>query len=237
MSPILSREMTRWRGLPGRLLRALLARRGTIETPLGAGWQTDLALIHDTRSRVPLLLNDAAALQIRIAVRAAARLDGAMAEAGVLMGGSARLIADAKGDAALYLFDVFDTLQGAASAEPGAEEAEVRRHFGAVHGSIAGVETLLSSYSGIRLRPGVFPSTACGLEGERFSFVHLDLDLPAATRSALDFFHPRLVAGGILIGDDYEDAAVRATFAAFFADKRDTVIDLPWGQVMIVRQG
>ncbi|HEX4695430.1 TylF/MycF/NovP-related O-methyltransferase [Sphingomonas sp.] len=236
MNPALKRERTNWRGLPGRLMRSLLARRGSIAAPLGPEWQADLALIRDTRKRVALLLNDAAALQIRIAVRTAARLDGAMAEAGVLMGGSARLIAEAKGDALLYLFDVFDTLQGAA---PGgfSSEAEVRGHFGTTHGALAMVEALLSPYPDIRIRPGVFPSTASGLGEERFSFVHLDLDLPGATRDALDFFHPRLVAGGILIGDDYKDREVREVFTAFFAGKADTVMPLPWGQVMIVRQG
>lgn len=236
MSPALKRERRSWRGLPGRVMRSALARRGSIAVPLGRGWQADLALIRETRKRVPLLLNDAAALQIRIAVRAAARLGGAMAEAGVLMGGSARLIAEAKGDAPLYLFDVFDTLQGTALGERSGE-AEVRDHFGTTHGMLAVVEELLASYPGVRFRPGVFPSTTEGLEHERFSFVHLDLDLPGATRSALDFFHPRLVAGGILVGDDYQDREVRDVFTAFFARKPDTVIPLPWGQVMIVRQG
>lgn len=236
MSPALKRERRSWRGLPGRVMRSALARRGSIAVPLGRDWQADLALIRDTRKLVPMLLNDAAALQIRIAVRAAARLGGAMAEAGVLMGGSARLIAEAKGDAPLYLFDVFDTLQGVAPGDR-AGEAEVRSHFGTTHGTLAVVRGLLAAYPEIRFRPGVFPATASGLEDECFSFVHLDLDLPGATRDALDFFHPRLIAGGILIGDDYQDSEVREVFTAFFAGKPDTLMPLPWGQVMIVRQG
>ena len=54
--------------------------------PLGPSWRRELDAIRSTRSLVPLLMTDAAALQIQICVRAALSLDGAMAEAGVLMG-------------------------------------------------------------------------------------------------------------------------------------------------------
>ncbi|MGE5721000.1 MAG: TylF/MycF/NovP-related O-methyltransferase [Sphingomonadales bacterium] len=177
---------------------------------------------------------DAAALQILMCVRAVRRLNGSMAEAGVLMGGSARLICHEKGDVPLHLFDVFETLQAPISLGD-ADEAEIRAHFGAVHGRRDAVERLLAPYDGVALHSGVFPKTTAGMEGERFSFVHLDLDLPGSTRDALAFFHPRLLKGGILIGDDYDDLTVRATFRAYFGSRDDTVIDLPWGQVMVVK--
>jgi hypothetical protein len=179
-------------------------------------------------------MNDAAALQIQICVAAARRLPGVMAEAGVLMGGSARLICETKGQAPLYLFDVFEALQGGG---PTGEGDEVRAHFGAVHGQRAEVERLLAGYLGVRLQPGLFPRSARGLEALRFSFVHLDLDLPQGTRDGLAFFHPRLTPGGMLLGDDYDDPGVRGVFADYFAHRPDTVIALPWGQVLVVKQG
>ena len=217
----------RQRLAPGALLRALLARRGSIAAPLGKGWERELAMLRETRGKVPLLLSDAAALQIQIAVRAARNLDGAMAEAGVLMGGSARLICDAKGDAPLHLFDAFDTPSVAG-------DTELRSHFGSVHGKLADVRALLAPYAQVHFHPGVFPESALGLEELRFSFVHLDMDLVSSTDAALDFFHPRIVPGGILIGDDYQDAGVRGCFARYFAGRADTLIELPWGQVMVV---
>ena len=220
---------------PGSLLRALLARRGAVEAPLGAGWAHELNAIRETRRLTQLLMSDAAALQILIAVRAARRLGGAMAEAGVFQGGSARLICEAKGEAPLYLFDVFETLQQPASAS--GVEAEVRSHFGATYGRREQVERLLAPYPGVKFRPGVFPATTAGLEMTRFSFVHLDMDLPQSTADGLAFFHPRLLPGGILIGDDYNDAGVRGAFAAYFEGRPDTLIELPWRQVMVVRQG
>jgi hypothetical protein len=159
-----------------------------------------------------------------------------MAEAGVLCGGSARLIAAAKAEAPLHLFDVFETLQPPATPTA-TGEAEVRAHFGTTHGSRAQVAALLASYPGVMLHPGVFPHTAAALADARFAFVHLDLDLPGATREALAFFYPRLLPGGILIGDDYDDPDVRRTFAEWFAGKGDTTVGLPWAQVMVVRAG
>lgn len=219
--------------LAGRLLRAIASRRGSIVAPLSSNWQRERRIIEETRSKTQLLLTDPAALHLLACVRACARLPAAMAEAGVFKGGSARLICEDKGDATLHLFDVFETLQ----ASSGVEGEDVRRHFGPVHGRLAEVRQLLAPYAGVHFHAGLFPETSRGLEQLRFSFVHLDLDLPGPTTTALEFFHPRLVAGGILVGDDYGDAGVRGCFEAYFARQPDTVIELPWSQVMVVRQG
>ena len=218
--------------LAGRLLRAVVARRGSIVAPLSREWQRELQLLRDTRSKTQLLLTDPAALHILVCARAARQLPGAYAEAGVFKGGSARLICEEKGAAALHLFDVFELLQQGPIA--GAEQ--VREHFGPVHGRLTAVRQLLSPYPNVHFHPGLFPETTAGLDDLRFSFVHLDLDLPGPTRAALEFFHPRIVDGGILVGDDYDDPGVRACFDRWFADHRDTVIELPWSQVTLIRQ-
>jgi len=161
-----------------------------------------------------------------------------MAEAGVLMGGSARLICEAKGDADLHLFDVFETLQrGVGESGPGTETA-IREHFGTVHGTMAQVERLLAPYDNVHFHPGVFPGSVPNRLAETsYSFVHIDLDLEPCIADALAYFHPRMVSGGIIIGDDYADAAVRRAFAIYLNSFPDTVIELPWGQVMVVKQG
>ena len=222
---------------PRWLLRALLARRGSIIANLGRDSRHDLGVVRETRMLVPLLMGDAAALHIQACVRAARQLDGDMAEAGVLMGGSARLICETKGDTLLHLFDVFETLQLPVRTPRTPAESEIRAHFGDVHGCRAQVERLLAPYGGVCLHQGIFPETTIGLEDARFSFVHIDMDLPQSVWEALIFFHPRMIAGGIMIGDDYNDPGVRGTFAEFFAGSQDTLIGLPWGQVMVVRQG
>lgn len=229
--------MTDFQNYKGGLLRRLLARRGASVVSLPANGRGDLAAVRETRALAPLLMQDVAALQILACARAAARLGGCMAEAGVFAGGSARLICLAKGDAPLRLFDVWEALQTPASDTTALRAAELRRHFGAVHARREPVERLLRPFAGVHFHPGVFPESAWGLEDERFSFVHLDLDLEPGTRDALEFFHPRLLPGGIMVGDDYQDPGVRRAFDTYFAGRPDTVIGYPWGQVVVVKSG
>jgi len=219
----------------GRLLRGLLGWRGTALLNLDPDGRADLAVISHTRKIAPLLMRDAPALHIMACVRAAARLGGAMAEAGVFCGGSARLICEAKGAIPLHLFDVFETLQSAGDRplDPGGEA--VKAHFGAIHATQAQVERLLASYPQVHVHPGLFPQTTAGLENERFAFVHLDLDLAQGSRDALEFFHPRMLPGGILLGDDYNIPEVRDAFEGYFSGRGEMLVALPWPQVMVVK--
>lgn len=225
--------------LPGRLLRSLLARRGaTLAHLRGPEARRDLAFVRETRAQTDLLVDDPAALEILAYARAARRLGGAMAELGVFAGGTARLICEAKGEAPLHLFDVFETLQAHAADPPrSGAAAEVHARFGAWHRPRAAVERLLAPYAGVRIHAGTFPDTARGLETERFSFVHLDADLESSTRDGLAFFYPRLVPGGVIIGDDYNLPEVRRAFDRFFAPLSATVVALPWWQVVAIKVG
>jgi hypothetical protein len=225
--------------LKGRLLRAWLARGNAVIANLaGDEARADFRLLRETRALTPMLVQDAAALHLLACARACRRLGGSMAEAGVFRGGTARLLCEVKGELPLHLFDVFDTLPAGPAAEAySRHEAVVAGHFAHITRTRAAVEGLLAPYPGVHLHPGVFPQSAEGLEMGPFCFVHLDLDLPQGTRDGLEYFHLRLVEGGILIGDDYQDALVRREFDGFFAGRPDTVVALPWGQVMVVKAG
>jgi O-methyltransferase len=200
---------------------------------LDAQGASDLALVRQTRALAPLLTRDAAALTILAWARSARRLGGDFAEAGVFMGGSARLICAAKGQAPLHLFDVFDTLRGDIALGPG--EQAVRDYFDEVYAPLGQVRDLLSPYPEVHFHPGLFPRSAEAVADRRFAFVHLDLDRAQGTADALAFFHPRLVPGGVLIGDDYDLAPVRETFTAYFVGRSDALAVLPWGQVVVVK--
>ena len=217
--------------LAGRLLRAIAASRGSILAPLSSGWQRERQFIAATRKKTELLLTDPAALHLLICARAARSVPGEFAEAGVFKGGSARLICEEKGEKNLHLFDVFADLQDPAAI--GGEE--VRAHFGSIHGTGKAVRKLLL-YPNVHLHLGIFPSTTRGLEALRFAFAHVDLDLPAAIQAALDYFHPRLVDGGILLIDDYSDPYVKACLDDWLDGRADTLIEFPWSQLMMIRQ-
>ena len=70
--------------------------------------------------------------------------------------------------------------------------------------------------------------------------IHDDASQEARLQCALDIVrgvihHPRLLAGGIIVGDDYHDAGVRRAFESYFAGRPDTLIAYPWGQAVVVR--
>jgi O-methyltransferase len=130
-------------------------------------------------------------------LKLSAPVPGSMAELGVYKGGTAKLIASVVPDKTLYLFDTF-------SGMPDEQSIDKHKTGDFDDTSIEAVSHLLKDRQNIVFRQGYFPTTTRGLEGERFSFVHIDGDLYQSTLDALEFFYPRMVEGGIMIFDDYE---------------------------------
>ena len=149
----------------------------------------------------------------------------------MFQGCSARLISLASGGRPLHLFDTFAGL-------PDPEDHEHHRmrrgHYAA---SLAGVQAFLQDRPGVSYHEGVFPQTASVCEAERFSFVHLDVDLKSSTRSCLEFFYPRMLPGGVILTHDYSYlAGVREAFADFLHSRPERVIEMPSSQAMLVKQ-
>jgi len=65
------------------------------------------------------------------------------------------------------------------------------------------VKAYLSDFPNVQVHKGTFESRAVNLEQDRFCFVHLDVDIYYPTKAALEFFAPRMPAGGIIVVDDY----------------------------------
>jgi predicted O-methyltransferase YrrM len=171
-------------------------------------------------------------------------LDGDLAECGVYKGGSAWIMAKALSESVgstkpthkLYLFDTFTGM-------PATYDCDALVHSEGDFGdtSIESVKKLLSQFDFVEPKPGYIPETFQGLERNKFSFVHIDVDLFSSTKSCLEFFYPRLVPGGIMLFDDYgvriyEDLEKKAV-DEFFADKSEKPISLSNGQTIIVKRG
>jgi len=216
-----------------RNLRNRLLLRFGLDLVKVADRKTFLQPIRRVMSETTILLNGCEAWFLMSCVTATAKVEGEIAEVGVFRGGSAKLMAEVKGNRELHLFDSFGGLpeltgEDAASLfQPGkfqAVEDEVRRY--------------LSPFTGVFIHKGWFPTTAGPIRDKQFSFVHLDVDLFASTRDALVFFYPRLSRGAVLVSHDYNFAAgVRQAFDEFFGDKPETVLLQPGGtQCFIVKQ-
>ena len=200
---------------------------------LGGHKQRDvLNLIRRTRRERESLLSGAEAFLVHSLARAQSVLPGVMAEVGVYQGCSAKLISVASGGVPLHLFDTFEGLP-----EPGmAERGHLRRRQ--YRSSIASVRRFMADEPNVSLHPGLFPATATGLVGERFSFVHLDVDLKSSTRACLEFFYPRMVTGGIIMTHDYSFLdGVREAFGEFMHGRVGQIIELPTSQALLVCAG
>jgi O-methyltransferase len=171
------------------------------------------------------------AFLIRSAVLATAKLQGDIAEVGVFRGGTARVICEAKGDRELHLFDTFEGLP-----EPDAIDSAFQK--GQYACSLENVRGYLSEFPGVHFYKGYFPGTGEAARDRVFSCVHLDVDLYSSTLQAIDFFYPRMAAGGIMISHDYVAfPGVRQAFDEFFSDKPEPVIEMIGNQCLITKLG
>lgn len=85
---------------------------------------------------------------------------------------------------------------------------------------------------------GYIPSTLDEAAPEVVHWLHVDLNSAATTRAALEFFWPRIPAGGLALFDDYgwrgfEDT--RRTIYNFLRGKAGTLLPLPTGQAIYFR--
>ena len=168
-----------------------------------------------------------------ILAKATSRLEGALAEAGVYRGGSAKLLCAVKGDSPLYLFDTFEGMPKVNAVTDGSfargDFADTRYEE---------VAAYLSAFPNVHLYKGFFPDSAIGKEPgqQHYRFVHLDLDIYESTYKALDFFYLRMVPGGVIVSHDYGCVGapgVKQAFDEFFKDKKETVIPM-WDTQCVV---
>jgi len=140
---------------------------------------------------------------------------------------------------------IFDSFEGL--SEPGAEDyiagddaraQSLRRvcQRGWFAASLQDVRRGLAEFPDVDYRPGWIPQSFEGLPERRYRFVHLDLDLHDPTLAALDYFHPRLAPGGIVVCDDYDWPGERKAIEAFCARHGVAFETTPQGQAVLRRE-
>jgi hypothetical protein len=205
-----------------RAINWLLAQRNMTAVPAAENtYRTeDYRLIQRVISETDMLLLRDEAYQVLSCARATDKIEGEIAEVGVYRGGSARLICEVRGARTLYLFDTFEGL-------PVTNHLDSLFGAGQYAASFEAVQTYLSKFPNIHIYKGLFPATSDPVADKRFSFVHLDVDLYQPTRDALDFFYPRLNAGGMFLIHDYLWAeGVRRAVQEFFAARMEPILEL-----------
>ena len=166
--------------------------------------------------------------------RAAKRLPGALAEVGVYRGGSAMILAAAKGAATLHLFDTFSGMPETDPSHDGVFSADMFKDA-----ELNAVRERLAPWSSVEFHPGLFPDSTKDLDPTlQFKLANIDVDIRSSTLACLQYFYPRTVRGGFLILHDYNDSGVPGTKAAvdeFMVDKPESVIELWDTQALIVK--
>lgn len=155
-------------------------------------------------------------------------LAGDVAECGCFMGLSSYLLCrylqlndDAFTGRNFHVFDSFAGLSTPTAQDdtdaPGDDNAAlaVMRQPGAFKAPIEHVRRSLARFPDIDFRPGWIPASLQGLPEARYRFVHVDVDLYEPTRGALEYFHPRLVPGGLIVSDDYGWPGARRALTEF----------------------
>ena len=166
--------------------------------------------------------------------------EGNFAEFGVYRGGYAFMVlsrAKLRREQRFFLFDTFEGIPDSHLTEQEAEEGFAGR---LANTSVAYVSDYLKAWSDhIVIVEGdvfeTFPRTETGL----LSFCSLDLNASAPTAAALEYAYPRLVAGGMIVMDDYGFEgyeAQREIIDRFFQERGDFVLALPTGQALFVKR-
>ena len=107
-----------------------------------------------------MLLSNAEAMQIFMAVSATREVPGDIAEVGVYKGGSARIICEAKENRTLHLFDTFEGL-------PEVDKSELIFKKGLYQSSLEDVKEYLAPYPDVNFYKGLSPSTAGDVEDKK----------------------------------------------------------------------
>lgn len=151
---------------------------------------------------------------------------GDFLELGVYKGSTASVLATMarKLRRTLYLLDTFE---GFAAADLHGIDAD--KSMGFADTSLEAVRALVGE-QGTRFVKGFFPATATELPADgRYALVHIDCDLYAPIKAALDYFYPRLSPGGFIIVHDYSSLHWNGAEQAvdeFFADKAECLVPL-----------
>jgi hypothetical protein len=127
-----------------------------------------------------------------------------LAEVGVYKGGTSFFMASLAEqlNLPLHLY-CFDTFEGHAAEDinKSVEIAHVPGTFNDT--SFEAVKSYLSQFKNVDIYKGRFQDTSPVLDDAPMHFVHLDMDIYEPTIFALRFFSERLVAGGVMLLDDY----------------------------------
>jgi O-methyltransferase len=197
----------------------------------------DFGELYKEMSRYSLVSRDRCWILYTLA-RQSLQVPGDLIECGVYRGGTALLlgrIISRSSNASERKLLLFDSFKGMKETNRD-EDLHEAGNFSDT--SLASVQQRVAWFKGAEFYPGWIPETFHGLEGRRFAFSHIDVDLHQSILDCCSFIYPRLAAGGFMIFDDYgfpSCPGARSAVDAFFKDKPEVPLVLPTGQALVFK--
>ncbi len=169
----------------------------------------------------------------------AIKLEGDFVECGVNRGGLAIatiLFSDfASTEKCYYLLD---TYKGLAETHLSAPERSSGRYLNLYDECLDDVRSTFAKFSGVRIIPGTVPETLAQVTTEKVAYLSIDMNCAMPELAAIEFFWPKLVAGGIVLLDDYgwqgHDEQKEA-LDRFAKSKNVLILSLPTGQGLLLK--
>ncbi len=188
-----------------------------------------VAVIDDAFGEAGLGMNPLDAYALYSLVRMQASALGSMVEIGMWRGGSARIICHLKGDKKFYGFDTFEGLPGRGEED---EKWFREKQFSSRQEDVA---ANLAKFPGVTLTKGIFPESGSILNGERLSFVNLDVDLYKGTIDSLNFLWEKMSDRGLILIHDFHLGGVKKAVAEFLESHHAMSFDCGCSQTALVR--
>ena len=140
-----------------------------------------------------------------LAQRAMDAAAGDFAEFGVWLGDTFKPLATLAvgGGRVIHAVDTFSGVTGRTVRDDDPDGTHPYQEGVLSSGGSADLCEALRGISGVRIWEGVIPTILERLEGVRFAFVHVDLDLYVPTLASLRWLWPRMNDGGIICCHDW----------------------------------
>ena len=163
----------------------------------------------------------------------AVQLDGDFVECGVYQGSGVKTVVDYLGGRkfpkTFWGFDTYDY-----------NPVDGHAFIGQGPGFYEDVQRRFSGYEQVRLVKGLIPDVFASQCPERIAFLHIDLNNAAAEIATLEHLFERIVAGGVIVFDDYEWAGFyrpqKLAEDPWLHTRGYRAVPLPTGQAFVIKR-
>ena len=141
-------------------------------------------------------------------------------------------------DKTFYLLDTFAGLAPDQSSAAELKKGEAMTAKGYYCKGVDPIKRNFSQWHNVRIIQGTVPQTLDQVDTQKVAYLHLDMNCAKPEAAAIDFFWNRLVAGAVVLMDDYAYRGYEPQKHALdqFASQRGLLIaSLPTGQGLLLK--